>query len=85
MHPQLGDNEGTGTGRGIRASRDAPLHKNMDELYRLPLVEAARRLASGEMTSEVYTRGLLLRIHEVDDVVGAWAWLEPEAAIGRAR
>jgi Asp-tRNA(Asn)/Glu-tRNA(Gln) amidotransferase A subunit family amidase len=61
------------------------LHKNMDELYRLPLVEAARRLISGETTSEVYTRGLLLRIHEVDDVVGAWAWLEPEAAIARAR
>jgi len=62
-----------------------PLHKNMDELYRLTLVEAARRLASGEMTSEVYTRGLLLRIHAVDDAINAWAWLEPEEAIVRAR
>jgi Asp-tRNA(Asn)/Glu-tRNA(Gln) amidotransferase A subunit family amidase len=57
----------------------------MDELYRLSLVEAARRLASGEMTSEVYARGLLLRVREVDDGIHAWAWLEPEEAIARAR
>jgi len=57
----------------------------MDELYRLSLVEAARRLASGEMTSEVYARGLLLRVREVNDGIHAWAWLEPEEAIVRAR
>ncbi|HEY7760866.1 MAG TPA: amidase [Burkholderiales bacterium] len=57
----------------------------MDELYRLSLVEAARRLASGEMTSEVYARGLLLRVREVEDGIYAWARLEPEEAIARAR
>ncbi|HXV08839.1 MAG TPA: amidase, partial [Burkholderiales bacterium] len=57
----------------------------MDELYRLSLVEAARRLASGEMTSEVYARGLLLRAREVDDGIHAWARLDPEEAIVRAR
>ena len=57
----------------------------MDELYRLSLAETARRLASGEMTSEVYTRGLLLRVREVDDGIRAWAWLELEEAIARAR
>ncbi len=37
------------------------------------------------MTSEVYTRGLLLRVRELDDSVQAWAWLEPAHAIERAR
>jgi hypothetical protein len=55
----------------------------MDELYRLSLVEAARRLASGEMTSEVYARGLLLRARS-GRRIHAWAWLEPEA-VARAR
>jgi len=43
----------------------------MDDLYRLSLVEAARRLASGEMTSEVYARGLLLRVRELDESISA--------------
>jgi len=57
----------------------------MDDLYRLSLVEAARRLASGEMTSEVYARGLLLRVRELDESISAWAWLQPAQAIERAR
>jgi Asp-tRNA(Asn)/Glu-tRNA(Gln) amidotransferase A subunit family amidase len=57
----------------------------MDRLYRLSLAEAARRIAVGDMTSETYTRGLLLRARELDDSVQAWAWLEPAHAIGRAR
>ena len=47
--------------------RPAPLSRartnfNMDELYSLSLTEAVRRLSSGEMTSEAYTRSLLARI-----------------------
>jgi Asp-tRNA(Asn)/Glu-tRNA(Gln) amidotransferase A subunit family amidase len=57
----------------------------MDRLYRLSLAEAARRIAVGDMTSETYTRGLLLRVRELDDSVQAWAWLDPAHAIGRAR
>ena len=57
----------------------------MDELYRLSLVDAVRRMASGELSSETYVRGLLLRCREVDDAIEAWAWLDPEEAIKRAR
>lgn len=57
----------------------------MDRLYRLSLTEAARRIAVGDMTSETYTRGLLLRVRELDDSVQAWAWLDPAYAIARAR
>ncbi len=57
----------------------------MDELYRLSLVDAVRRMTSGELSSEHYTRGLLLRVRAVEDVVQAWAWLDPEAALTRAR
>jgi len=37
------------------------------------------------MTSETYTRGLLLRARELDDSVQAWAWLDPAYAIARAK
>ncbi|HZR01789.1 MAG TPA: amidase [Burkholderiales bacterium] len=57
----------------------------MDELYRLSLVEAVRRMASGELSSETYTRALLLRSREADEAIGAWAWLDPQEAINRAR
>jgi Asp-tRNA(Asn)/Glu-tRNA(Gln) amidotransferase A subunit family amidase len=57
----------------------------MDELYRLSLVDAVRRMVTGEMSSETYVRGLLLRCREVDDTVGAWASLDPEGAVKRAR
>jgi Asp-tRNA(Asn)/Glu-tRNA(Gln) amidotransferase A subunit family amidase len=57
----------------------------MDELYRLSLVDAVRRMASGELSSETYARGLLLRCREVDDAIEAWARLDPEDAIKRAR
>jgi Asp-tRNA(Asn)/Glu-tRNA(Gln) amidotransferase A subunit family amidase len=57
----------------------------MDELYRLSLVDAVRRMTTGEMSSETYVRGLLLRSREVDDAIGAWYWLDPEGAVKRAR
>jgi Asp-tRNA(Asn)/Glu-tRNA(Gln) amidotransferase A subunit family amidase len=57
----------------------------MDELYRLSLVDAVRRMAAGELSSETYVRGLLLRCREADGSVDAWAWLEAEGAIKRAR
>jgi Asp-tRNA(Asn)/Glu-tRNA(Gln) amidotransferase A subunit family amidase len=57
----------------------------MDRLYRLSLAEAARRIAVGDMTSETYTRGLLLRVRELDDSVQAWAWQDPAYAIARAK
>jgi Asp-tRNA(Asn)/Glu-tRNA(Gln) amidotransferase A subunit family amidase len=57
----------------------------MDELYRLSLVDAVRRMTSGELSSEAYVRGLLLRCREVEEAIGAWARLDAEEAIARAR
>jgi Asp-tRNA(Asn)/Glu-tRNA(Gln) amidotransferase A subunit family amidase len=57
----------------------------MDDLYSLSLVEAVRRLSSGEMTSEAYTRGLLARIDQIEDRVQAWQWLDKERALQSAR
>lgn len=57
----------------------------MDRLYRLSLVEAARRLAVGDITSEHYTRGLIQRIRERDEAVQAWAWFDAAYAIARAK
>ncbi len=57
----------------------------MDDLYRLSLVDAVRRMASGELSSERYTRGLLQRIRQVDGAIDAWAYLDGEAALARAR
>ncbi|MCW5621577.1 MAG: amidase, partial [Burkholderiales bacterium] len=57
----------------------------MDDLYRLSLIDAVRRMTSGELSSERYTRSLLLRVREVDDAIAAWAHLDAEAALARAR
>ena len=57
----------------------------MDELHSLGLAEAVRRLSSGEMTSEVYTRGLLARVDQLEDKVRAWQTLDRQRAIESAR
>ena len=96
--PHLLNPEVSGKGHGLEPSRTGKWQQSqtaqydsvntikMDDLYRLSLVEAARRLASEEvMTSEVYARGLLLRVRELDESISAWAWLQPAQAIERAR
>ena len=57
----------------------------MDELHSLGLTEAVRRLSSGEMTSEAYTRGLLARIDQLEDKVQAWQTLDRQRALESAR
>jgi Asp-tRNA(Asn)/Glu-tRNA(Gln) amidotransferase A subunit family amidase len=57
----------------------------MDDLFRLSLVEAVRRLASGELSSEAYTRSLLARIDKLDRSIEAWEALDRERAIELAR
>ena len=57
----------------------------MDELYSLGLIEAVRRLSSGEMTSEAYTRSLLARIDQLEQRVQAWQSLNKERALELAR
>lgn len=54
-------------------------------LHALPLREAARRIAIGELSSETYTRALLERIAQKESVVQAWAWLDEGRAMEAAR
>jgi Asp-tRNA(Asn)/Glu-tRNA(Gln) amidotransferase A subunit family amidase len=57
----------------------------MDELFSLGLTEAVRRLSSGEMTSEAYTRSLLARIDQLEERVQAWQALDRGRALEAAR
>ncbi|HEX9180545.1 MAG TPA: amidase [Burkholderiales bacterium] len=55
------------------------------DLHKLGLVEAARRIREGALTSEDYTRGLLGRIAARDGDIAAWAFLDPNLALAQAR
>jgi len=54
-------------------------------LEQLTLGEAARRVARGAITSEALVRACLDRIAAREPVVGAWAYLDPDAALAEAR
>lgn len=54
-------------------------------LFRLGVMEAARRIRDGSLTSEAYTAALLERITAADAMVGAWAFLDAGLAMERAR
>ena len=47
---------------GERMASAGPDQLDMNELFSLSLIDAVRRLSSGEITSEAYTRSLLARI-----------------------
>jgi Asp-tRNA(Asn)/Glu-tRNA(Gln) amidotransferase A subunit family amidase len=51
----------------------------------LTATEMSRRLAAGETTSEALVAACLGRIAAREDAVGAWTWIDPEAALARAR
>ena len=53
----------------------------MQPLFKLSLVEAARKIAAGEMTSADLTRSCLARIAQVEDEVQAFAWLDGARAM----
>src|SRR4051812_47684279 len=55
------------------------------EPHRLSAVALARRIEAGELTAETIVRSCLDRIRDRDPVVRAWAWLDPEQALGAAR
>ncbi len=55
------------------------------DLYKLGVMEAARRIREGSLTSEAYTAALLERIAAADARVGAWAFLDRDLALERAR
>ena len=66
---------------GLRPAREAA----GGGLETLGGAEAARRIASGEITSEALVRACLDRIKARDEAVGAWIWIDPELALERAR
>ena len=57
----------------------------MSELWQLTACEAGRAIAAGEIASEALVRSCLERIGEREAEVEAWAHLDPDYAIARAR
>jgi len=55
------------------------------EPHRLAATAAAARIQTGELTAETLLRDCLARIEAREPVVGAWQYLDPDAAIVRAR
>lgn len=57
----------------------------MTEPYRLTASDVLNLMQKGELTVEDYARSLLARIKTRDDVVKAWAYLDPEFVLTQAR
>ena len=57
----------------------------MAELNKLSAVEAVRRIKSGDLTAEALMRACLERVAERDEVVRAWAHLDPDQATAEAK
>jgi Asp-tRNA(Asn)/Glu-tRNA(Gln) amidotransferase A subunit family amidase len=55
------------------------------QLNQLTVAEAAQAIATGRITSEALVRACLARIDVREDVVHAWAALDPDAALSQAR
>ncbi len=53
--------------------------------YQMTATEASAAIRAGTLTSEELVRSCLRRIDEVEPSVGAWAHLDPELALERAR
>jgi amidase len=54
-------------------------------LNTLSAIEAARRIAAGDLTSEALVRTCLDRIAEREPVLKAWAHIDPDQALAQAR
>jgi Asp-tRNA(Asn)/Glu-tRNA(Gln) amidotransferase A subunit family amidase len=59
--------------------------KTVSKLNELTAAEAARRMEAGEVTSEALVGACLERIGERDEAVRAWAFIDRELALKRAR
>lgn len=57
----------------------------MTEPYRLTASAALELMQKGDLTVEDYAKSLLARIKERDEVVKAWAYLDPEFVLTQAR
>lgn len=58
---------------------------NMTEPYKLTASEALAHMRDGSLTVEFYAKSLLARIKARDDVVKAWAYLDPEFVLAQAK
>ncbi len=58
---------------------------DLTNLHALSAVDAARLIAEGAISSEELVEACLARVREVDADVLAWAFLDPEHALGQAR
>jgi len=66
---------------GERMASAGPDQLDMNELFSLSLIDAVRRLTSGEITSEAYTRSLLSRVDMLEPRVQAFQYLDKERAL----
>ena len=57
----------------------------MRNAHKLSAVEAVKKIKQGDLTAEILMRSCLDRVSERDNEVKAWAHLDPEQAIERAR
>lgn len=57
----------------------------MNDLARLSVSEAARRIAEGSLTSVALVQACLEHIAERESQVGAWSHIDPEQALAQAR
>jgi hypothetical protein len=58
--------------------------KGQEALYRLTAAEARARLARGEITARALLEACLAHIAEREQIVGAWSFLDADAARARA-
>jgi Asp-tRNA(Asn)/Glu-tRNA(Gln) amidotransferase A subunit family amidase len=56
-----------------------------ESLVELTAVEAAGKIARGELTSEEYTKALIAQVHAAEDKIQAFAHFDPEHALAQAR
>lgn len=57
----------------------------MAEAYRLTATQAQARFRDGSLTVEDYAKSLLSRVSSRDSAVNAWAYLNPDHVLSRAR
>jgi len=53
--------------------------------YQLMATEALHQIKAGDLTVEAYAQSLLSRIHDRDEVVQAWAYLDQDYVIKQAK
>ena len=56
-----------------------------DSLNTLTATDAARKIASGELTAEALVRACLDRVSEREQTIGAWEFIDPDAVLTEAK